>query len=79
MEQFFKELYTLEDFRIRRAIKPSDAVGDPTLIIFSDGSKHAYGAVAYDVLGDTKKRMGFLSNIVTSFEGSGNGSSSQIF
>lgn len=44
---FFKELYTLEDFRIKRAIKPGDAVGDPTLIIFSDGSKHAYGAVAY--------------------------------
>lgn len=43
----FKELYELEDFRIRREIKPIGAVGDPTLIVFSDGSKHAYGTVAY--------------------------------
>ena len=43
----FKELYKLENFRIRRAIQSNDAVGDPTLVLFSDGSKHAYGTVAY--------------------------------
>lgn len=44
---FFAELYKLEKLKIRRAMKSKDAVGNPTLIIFSDGSKDAYGAVAY--------------------------------
>ena len=28
-------------------MKPSNAVGDPVLVIFSDGSNNAYGACAY--------------------------------
>ena len=32
---------------IRRCLKPKDATGSPILIIFSDGSKDAYGACAY--------------------------------
>ena len=30
-----------------RSLTPDDAIGHPMLIIFSDGSKNAYGAVAY--------------------------------
>ena len=30
-----------------RSIKPEDAVGKPDLVIFSDSSKDAHGAVAY--------------------------------
>lgn len=44
---FFDELYKLENIRFKRAIRPENAVGDPVLILFSDGSKHSYGAVAY--------------------------------
>ena len=40
-------MHNLEKFRIRRAIRPNEAVGNPTLVMFSDGSKHAYGTVAY--------------------------------
>ena len=28
-------------------MKPNEAIGKPSLIIFSDGSDHAYGSVAY--------------------------------
>ena len=28
-------------------MKPSDAVGDPSLVIFSDASNDAYGSCAY--------------------------------
>lgn len=46
-KQFFVSLYELEDLTFRRALKPSNAFGRPTLIIFSDGSMQAYGACAY--------------------------------
>ncbi|XP_076028384.1 uncharacterized protein LOC143017480 [Oratosquilla oratoria] len=44
---FFKELYNLENLRIERSIRPENATGNPILILFSDGSRLAYGAVAY--------------------------------
>ncbi|KAK4304807.1 hypothetical protein Pmani_023242 [Petrolisthes manimaculis] len=44
---FFKELYELEELTFRRPLKPSNALGNPSLIIFSDSSKQAYGACAY--------------------------------
>lgn len=44
---FFTELYEMEKLKIRHTMKPKDAVEKPSLIIFSDGSKDAYGAVAY--------------------------------
>ena len=46
-KMFFKELYALEDVTFRRPLKPSNAFGKPSLIIFSDGSMQAYGACAY--------------------------------
>lgn len=44
---FFQELFELEKIEVLRCIKPDNAVGDPVLVIFSDGSGDAYGAVAY--------------------------------
>lgn len=44
---FFEELFKLKGVEFSRCIKPSNAIGHPTLVIFSDGSGDAYGAVAY--------------------------------
>ena len=44
---FFEELFKYKEVEFPRCIKPSNAIGDPTLAIFSDGSGDAYGAVAY--------------------------------
>ena len=45
---FFEELYLMEDLTFKRCMKPEKATSeDPTLVIFSDGSEIAYGAVAY--------------------------------
>ena len=44
---FFQEPFQLEEIAIQRCIKPDTAVGDPVLVIFSDGSTAAYGAAAY--------------------------------
>ena len=43
----FEELYALEEVRFSRAVKPKNDVGQPELILFSDGSKESYGTVAY--------------------------------
>ena len=37
----------MSDLKFRRCLKPIGAVGSPTLVIFSDGSGVAYGAVCY--------------------------------
>ncbi|CAC5376409.1 unnamed protein product [Mytilus coruscus] len=44
---FFKELFDIEQLKFHRCLKPDNAVGDPILVIFSDGSKLAYGTCAY--------------------------------
>ena len=44
---FFQKLFLLEDLRFPRSLRPSTAVGDPWLIILSDGSDKAYGCAAY--------------------------------
>ena len=44
---FFEELFKLKEIEFPRCIKPNNAIGDPVLVIFSDGSSDAYGAVAY--------------------------------
>lgn len=42
------EMKGIEKLRFKRSIKPKNAVKDkPILVVFSDGSKQAYGAVAY--------------------------------
>ena len=44
---FFTEMFKLEDLQFPRCVRPLTAVGEPTLVIFSDASSHAYGACAY--------------------------------
>ncbi|XP_045115478.1 uncharacterized protein LOC123507035 [Portunus trituberculatus] len=43
----FKEMFEMEHISFKRCLKPKDAVGDPDLVVFSDGSMKAFGAVAY--------------------------------
>ena len=45
--QFFEGLLELENTEFIRCVKPSDAVGDPELVVFCDASEAAYGACAY--------------------------------
>ena len=45
--EFFRELFELEQTTFTRSLKPEDAVGNPSLIVFSDGSTEAFGACAY--------------------------------
>ena len=44
---FFQEIFLLGSISFNRSIKPANTVGNPVLIIFSDGSTEAYGAAAY--------------------------------
>ena len=44
---FFRDIFELETIRFPRCLMPSNATGDPILIIFSDASSQAYGACAY--------------------------------
>ena len=45
--RFFRLLFDIEKIIYPRCIKPNDAVGDPWLLILSDGSDTAYGFAAY--------------------------------
>ena len=45
--EFFSSLFTVGAFKYRRSLTPPDAVGNPDLIICSDGSTSSYGACAY--------------------------------
>ena len=44
---FFKELFSMETISFRRCCRPEHAIGNPTLVIFCDGSDDAFGACAY--------------------------------
>ena len=45
---FFVELYDLETLKFPRSLWPrEDVIGDPELIVFSDGSTVAFGTTAY--------------------------------
>ncbi|XP_071525744.1 uncharacterized protein [Panulirus ornatus] len=44
---YFKMLFEVETLWFPRCIRGANAVGNPTLVIFSDGSTVAYGACAY--------------------------------
>ena len=46
-KQFFIDLYELDSVAYQRCLRPSGAVGDPELVILSDGSELAYGCAAY--------------------------------
>lgn len=45
--KFFHDLLELKDLTFPRCIRPADAVGNPSLVIFCDGSNDAFGACAY--------------------------------
>ena len=45
--EFFTNLFTLETLQFPRCLTPTAAVGDPELILLSDGSEVAYGCAAY--------------------------------
>ena len=44
---YFLSLLALENISFNRCTKPPNATGQPSLIVFSDGSSVAYGSVAY--------------------------------
>ena len=44
---FFNELFKMNNIIFPRSAKPKDAQGKPSLVIFSDASKLAFGACAY--------------------------------
>ena len=46
MGNLFEQLFKLKEIEFPRCLKPSNAIGDPVLVIFS-ASGDAYGAVAY--------------------------------
>ena len=44
---FFEEMFEMESVSFKRCIKPNQAVGNPTMITFSDASEEAFGACVY--------------------------------
>ena len=46
-KNFFESLFELEDLSFPRCMRPANAVGNPWLILLSDGSDVAYGCAAY--------------------------------
>ena len=44
---FFHEMFDIGNIRFNRSVKPVNVVNNPTLVIFSDASKEAYGACCY--------------------------------
>ena len=63
-KKFVEHIPEVAKISFPRSITPTNAVGNPQLIIFSDGSKHAYGAVAYTRW--KVKGGGFVSRLITS-------------
>lgn len=61
---FFNELPEMDYVRFKRCMKPSDAVGDPSLVIFSDASNDAYGSCPYARW--PRQGGGFASNLIVS-------------
>lgn len=43
----YKDLQLIDQIQFERSLTPQDAEDSPSLVIFSDGSSQAYGAVAY--------------------------------
>ena len=44
---FFEDMFEVEKLSFKRCIKPTNAVGQPMLILFSDASEDAYGTCAF--------------------------------
>ena len=45
--QFFREVFQMKEITLTRCIRAMEAVGDPTLVVFNDGSDDAFGAYSY--------------------------------
>ena len=45
--QFFFELKDVKELTFKRCLKPTNVIGEPTLISFSDGSEDAFAAWCY--------------------------------
>ena len=45
--KLFMDLFDMSNTKFQRCLKPPNTIGDPSLVIFSDGSDSAYGACAY--------------------------------
>ena len=44
---WFRSAYEIDGIIIQRCLKPENAIGQPSLIVLSDGSEEAYGFTAY--------------------------------
>ena len=44
---FFRKLFQMEDITFQRCIKPEETIGDPILVLFSDGSENIFGTCPY--------------------------------
>ena len=44
---FFRQLFQMENITFQRCIKLEEAIGDPILVLFSDGSENIFGTYAY--------------------------------
>ena len=44
---FFQELFSMEEVKVPRCVRPLECIDNPILILFSDGSDTAFGAAAY--------------------------------
>ena len=45
--EFFRDLCQMQEIEFKRCLKPAEAIGNPVLVTFSDGSQDAYGTCAY--------------------------------
>ena len=45
--EYFRDLFEMKDISFSRCIKPINSIGNPCLVIFSDGSNDAFSACTY--------------------------------
>jgi len=53
--RFFQQLFDVEKISFKRCVQLMDAVGKPTLVMFSDVSEQAYGT--YVLISDGRNQM----------------------
>ena len=62
--KFFSDLFGKNNTKFERCQKPPNVIGDPSLVIFSNGSDSAYGACAYMYMRWALDGGGFDSKLV---------------
>lgn len=62
--KLFSDLFGMNSIKFQRCVKPPNAIGDPSLVIFSDGSESAHDTCAY--VRWALEGGGFDSNLVMS-------------